>query len=76
MFPLLLHHLDQHRNLAEAARWQEDWLLALITDTGTIVLPALHPLVSVNILPEQTASCGQAIRVSTSSHLDLVMTKL
>ena len=33
MFPLLLHHLDQHRNLAEAARWQEDWLLAL----GTIV---------------------------------------
>ena len=37
MSPLLLHHLDQHCNLAEAARWQEDWLLALITDTGTIV---------------------------------------
>ena len=69
MFPLLLHHLDQHRNLAEAARWQEDWLLALITDTGTIV----HCLL---FLPVQTASCGQAIRVCTSSHLDLVMTKL
>ena len=37
MSPLLLHHLDQHRNLVEAARWQEDWLLALITDTVTIV---------------------------------------
>ena len=39
MFPLqlLLHHLDQYRNLVEAAWWQEDWLLALITDISTIV---------------------------------------
>ena len=38
MFPLqlLLHHLDQYRNLVEAAWWQEDWLLALITDISTI----------------------------------------
>ena len=36
-FPLLLHYLDQHRDLVEAAQWQEDWLLALITDTVTIV---------------------------------------
>ena len=35
-FPLLLHYLDQLRNLVEAARWQEDWLLALITDISTI----------------------------------------
>ena len=35
-FPLLLHHLDQHRDLVEAAQWQ-DWGLALLTDTVTIV---------------------------------------
>ena len=36
MFPLLLHHLDQHRNLVEAAQWQ-DWLLGIVTNTVTIV---------------------------------------
>ena len=36
-FPLLLHHLDQHRDLVEAAQWQEDWLLGIVTDTVTIV---------------------------------------
>ena len=35
-FPLLLHYLDQHRDQVEAAQWQ-DWLLALVTDTVTIV---------------------------------------
>ena len=34
--PLLLHYLDQHFDLVEAAQWQ-DWLLALVTDTVTIV---------------------------------------
>ena len=37
MFPLLLHYLDQHHDQVVAGQWQEDWLLALITDTGTIV---------------------------------------
>ena len=35
-FPLLLHHLDQHRNQVVAAQWQ-DWLLGIVTDTVTIV---------------------------------------
>ena len=38
---------------------------------------ALPPLlVSVNRLPEQTASCGRAFRVRSYTHSDLVMTKL
>ena len=32
-FPLLLHHLDQHRDQVEAGQWQEDWLLGIVTDT-------------------------------------------
>ena len=36
MSPLLLHHLDQHCDLVEAGQWQ-DWLLGIVTDTGTIV---------------------------------------
>ena len=35
-FPLLLYYLDQHRDLVEAAQWQ-DWLLGIVTDTITIV---------------------------------------
>ena len=35
-FPLLLHYLDQHFDLVEAAQWQ-DWLLGVVTDTVTIV---------------------------------------
>ena len=33
---LLLHYLHQHRDLVEAAHWQ-DWLLGIVTDTVTIV---------------------------------------
>ena len=36
MSPLLLHHLDQHRDQVEAGQWQ-DWLLGIVTDTVTIV---------------------------------------
>ena len=36
-FLLLLHYLDQHREQEEAAQWQEDWLLGIVTDTVTIV---------------------------------------
>ena len=36
-FPLLLHYLDQHHDQVEAGQWQEDWLLGIVTDTGTIV---------------------------------------
>ena len=36
-FPLLLHHLDQYHNQVVAGQWQEDWLLGIVTDTGTIV---------------------------------------
>ena len=35
-FPLLLHHLDQHRDLVVVGQWQV-WLLGIITDTVTIV---------------------------------------
>ena len=42
-FPLLLHHLDQHRDLMEPAQWQEDWLLALVTVTIVHYLLFLSP---------------------------------
>ena len=36
MFPLLLHHLDQHHDQVVAGQWQ-DCLLGIVTDTVTIV---------------------------------------